>query len=592
MSSNDSKNNNLGVNYKDVLPSKYRAGIAWTWVLAIFSTIVLTIFLADTLINPEYMAQGNYNVLSTTTIIKLILFPLAILIVFLIASLVCAKINSLKEIFIKKYVAKMLAERKAKEERDKKLAEQNRKIVLPKQEELEDDNDSVNRQMFLEQSELPDVVKQFLEYAKLNGRELSEETIVDIFSAMSCSRVVFVQAQQSKTYESICQLLNAFFDGRIYKENLTQYSSDGKTRKARFFEWVNGCANNNRLNVACITAQDYQTFATEYGEFLPVLINPEGYNDYATLSNFSIGEDYVFPTSIWCLVHLEDVCVSTEFSKNCVVLNLGNLSFESKSTQSASANIPSAFKSQFFAKPAEEPAENSTLKENPNKIISYTRISDIISEETSAKSLSLEIWKKLDLVEQYISLSKNNYFNNKTCRQVERYVAILLAGGLDEAKALDRVLANKILPYLVAIPRECFAENTESVSEFIDRVFGLSNLPLCEVFLTISSVKDVKGNAQASKQETVQTSAQPVQTVSEVEQPIKEEQPIKVETPKPAETVAQPLKAEQPKPAETVAQPLKAEQPKPLDGFNSFSSAGQFESLDDIDWTTGQKIEK
>ena len=95
--------------------------------------------------------------------------------------------------------------------------------------------------------------------------------------------------------------------------------------------------------------------------------------------------------------------------------------------------------------------------------------------------ISEETWKKLDLLEELLTKEIGLSFDNKLLRKMERYAGMYLAAGGTESEAVDSMLSIGLLPLVVADLKE-YAKRVEEVEEplhhFLDRVFGIDNLPL------------------------------------------------------------------------------------------------------------------
>ncbi len=508
MQNYEQKGKNKEINYKKVAPKKYGAGIAVVWIISILISAVLGFLTYLFVSNPEYVPDGNYNVLSTASWLKIILVPLCILIVLLIASIITARIKLAKIAYVKRYKEWVEAERAKNQERMRKLAQAQEPIILPEQEELEEEDDDVeNRRVFFEQSELPDLEETFSDYCKQNGLDVSSKLVSEIFSAIACSRLIIVRGLDGFGMQNLVELLSGFFLGNSYVDKINKDGELDKSGK-EFFEWIKSCKKQGRLHFACVNCQNFDAFTENYGEFIPSLVSPEKINSYETFEKYGCSERFVFPQSVWCLVGVnETIVMPKEIVKSAIILNL----------------VKTEFASEEFSSLKIEP-----ISEIPT---SFLRFSGMIGEETGRNSLSLDAWKKIDHIEQYLAIANEDYFDNKICRQIERYIGFEMCGGLREIEALDKMLANKILPFMVSIPKENFGENHESISEFLDRIFALQNLPLCEIYLTqVATARErldieelhqtqaepIIEEVSATQESQDVSKAQPVQTIKKV----------------------------------------------------------------------------
>ncbi len=553
------KNGEL-INAKDITPKGYKRTIRFFWFLAIVGSFILAYLTISAIENPVYVSENGYDVLAKETWLRIIFFPLGILLLCLFASIITAK-NKLK---IARYIKRYLDALPKKVERPKVEPVKLEPIIIPEAEELEeDDSEDEALRSFFEQNELSDIKALFKGYLENHSIVLEEKVVNEIFSSIASSRLIFVKGATPENSRRLTEILNGFFMGNGYYD-IIEETDEAMTEEAindknlRFYNFLKSCKKRNTLHFANFICRTPSLFIQNYVDFIPALLTAEGYIDYTVFNKFEEDAKFTFPSSIWCVISCDEITeIPLEISKSCLFLNLTGVEFASyltAQTEDAPDFGGPIFAPQTEQEPVEEfseqedesavteetaeevtqedeaeeqPAEygetepqtefapeeyqepNYTeeyqqeepvmelipITPNEEKPVSYMRFKEMINEEIGQYSLSLENWKKLDLLEAYIEKANKNYFNNKVCRQLERYVAFEMSGGATEMQALDKALANKILPFLINIPKENYAEEDERIPEFINRVFGLQNLPICELALTeYSALFDTANN--------------------------------------------------------------------------------------------------
>ncbi len=110
---------------------------------------------------------------------------------------------------------------------------------------------------------------------------------------------------------------------------------------------------------------------------------------------------------------------------------------------------------------------------------SFRMMNSMLEEAQSKYYLPEEYWRKMDILEEYLSSVAEIEFDNKFIRQLEQNIALFLASGLDNLQALDTVLCEKVLP-LVSVYKEKILNAEVDFEAKIENLFGLSNIPLTQ----------------------------------------------------------------------------------------------------------------
>lgn len=94
-------------------------------------------------------------------------------------------------------------------------------------------------------------------------------------------------------------------------------------------------------------------------------------------------------------------------------------------------------------------------------------------------SLSDELWKVVDLLEDQIARVDGTRFSNRTLRAFERYTSVYLASGGKMHDALDNGLAAVIVPaYASQLRKYTQKEDSESLSAILERAVGKDRVPV------------------------------------------------------------------------------------------------------------------
>ena len=135
----------------------------------------------------------------------------------------------------------------------------------------------------------------------------------------------------------------------------------------------------------------------------------------------------------------------------------------------------SAVAVDFGTLSAKEAVENA---ENTHMFVSQDAFLELIRKVKDESFISEEYWKKLDATEEYIAKNVQGFrIDNKRVRGIERYAAVCLSMQGTLYEVLDGVVAGMLIPMLASCEREALSGNEDGISVFVDRVFGMDNMP-------------------------------------------------------------------------------------------------------------------
>lgn len=93
--------------------------------------------------------------------------------------------------------------------------------------------------------------------------------------------------------------------------------------------------------------------------------------------------------------------------------------------------------------------------------------------------LSLELWKKIDLLEAFLKKEVGFSIGNKLARRMETFSSVYLACGATPAETLDFMLASLLLPALNKAQRAVLYDDAHSFANEMETVLGASNITSC-----------------------------------------------------------------------------------------------------------------
>ena len=117
-------------------------------------------------------------------------------------------------------------------------------------------------------------------------------------------------------------------------------------------------------------------------------------------------------------------------------------------------------------------------------VLPYSRFVELVADALQENFLSLELWKKIDSIEEYLQANIPFVITNPVARQIEGYSSVLLSCGDDAIAVADKVIAKILLPQIFGSSKEQINHEGKTFPEHLDGLFGLDNLPVSHKVVT------------------------------------------------------------------------------------------------------------
>ncbi len=490
--------------------SKFTVKTVLFWILNSVFIGLLSFFVIAVLIDGDFIFNMlsellGYNffrnngdmvdVLYTVQQILAVVFPAVVILLVWLGVSKTKKYKRQKEEFIKK--ALEAAAEKRKKEEEARLEAQKAEELKRLAEEDEDDDYEESKKAFLEQKDFENTQKQFAEYAESQGLKISPDAVRKIFSAISASRAIFIKSRLD-TVKLIAEILTGFFSNNaecINHRMLSELPGEENIEYNSFFTEIDK-SRDGFIHFVLFCNVDKQAFSDVYSDVLQSAYLPHS-THFA--SNYQINEytkksDFIFPHNIWYIAPLDFTSDSytEDITQTGIVIAIGDneVSLLERSGFEIPAQPPVLEPAETVLSEIAEDADMTAADEAPKKKGMFAgfggkptgavRFEEIINEAVKENTLSLDSWKKIDALEEYLASICTFKLGNVVSRQIERFAAAYMCGGGDEKTALDAAIACKIMPMITMLPREKLTSAEEKLPEFMDRVFGLTSIPQSE----------------------------------------------------------------------------------------------------------------
>lgn len=307
----------------------------------------------------------------------------------------------------------------------------------------------------------------FAAYAASYGVELDERTASRIFSAMAAARAVWLRSDSPVYAKAVALVLKKFFGGG---NRILKISSDVRTPKSLVCIQENGAHSETilaeELYAARFLKDSITVLAFEDAETCAFDSAFEKFIEYfrAPMSKNSLQMDYY--GSLRGYRYIDEKMMDISSTTWCVFVTADEKKPLPKGCEAYSVEI------YLKGKEKMEGVRGQTAKP-----IAYSRFRELSDEALVAHALPLDAWKKLDRLEEFLQEKVAFAIGNPIARQLEKYVAVYMASGATQMETVDSVLAVKLLPMLRGNKKETFSGDGVTLAEFIDRLFGMENLP-------------------------------------------------------------------------------------------------------------------
>ena len=301
-------------------------------------------------------------------------------------------------------------------------------------------------------------------YASMRGITLSADVVKELIIAMATTRCIFVRNSASNT-EDILSVVEEFFSGLEracgefemelkYSRDLMSYYQDNQVIETQFFQKIYAASFfSNSMAVCSMKNIDNCDFQTVFSDFIHFFKKPAGKSEFY-LAN--VRQEFTnidnrkiqLSNNLWCFFLVNDNFVMPEGSE---------LWSTTLDLYGDGCKIGGAMKNDVP--------------------VSFAQFNELIDATFEDNFISLDIWKKIDKLEEYLHTSIGFRLGNLMERQMEYLTTIHVSYGATAVQAMDIAIAKKIIPSLKGYTREQINQESGTLRELLDGLFGLDNIP-------------------------------------------------------------------------------------------------------------------
>lgn len=294
-----------------------------------------------------------------------------------------------------------------------------------------------------------------------SGTVIDDHLAASIMSSLISSRLIFAKTDDTDKFDSFVESVANYFGASLFTEEIT----DAHLPQDRLLKVTaeDGTSTSTAVMSALLSAEEkpqvmhivhLKNLKTEKISeclipYIKYLSNPSA---KAEISPKGSDEVYNIPSNVWFITAIE---------KGALVESIPAYVLEHATV------LPVKYTECM---PAETRSEIVP--------ITLTDFEFLTERSKSKYMLSEDVWKKIDVIEEFTFKHSSYKIGNKLWLRIETCIATLLSMNIELPTAIDTALATIVLPTLASVLAGKIEENDKSLIDEIERVFGEENVQI------------------------------------------------------------------------------------------------------------------
>ena len=324
--------------------------------------------------------------------------------------------------------------------------------------------------LFDDEMPFTDYFINFSNYAKERGINIEPNSLRQLIAGLGSSKIMFIKSKDKELAKSILKLLSEYLGSQFYSDvandNWTNLADlkwrveSGLYYETAFFQGIEAAISDYKaISIIGLENVDVNTMNSYFEPFLKYANEPN-LDNYVTIENPTrkVTDSYKLTNNIWFAIFAKsnDFELPVEYAQTSVVVELNAVEVE----------------------------KSEELSENKFKFIPFTRFNECLLEDEDNNTISEDLWKKVDALDDYITRVAKFRIENKLFIQLEKYVTAYILCKGDKNDALDNCILNKLLPILKTLEFKISeGSEDEDLLATVDNIFGLENLNKSQEYL-------------------------------------------------------------------------------------------------------------
>lgn len=315
--------------------------------------------------------------------------------------------------------------------------------------------------------------EEFEIYAKERGYTFDQATIREIFASMSASRLMIIKGMSNEAFLLFMTVLCEYFDSRTYidrvdstyiNEDHALFGTDDNYHRVKkeLLTAIESARNTKHIiHFAALTNVKLDSISNYFVPFARYVRNPLGNSMVLAMNENNMSTTYYMPQNLWIVLNL----APTETLDN---------------VPDYISDIASVNSFEFSLC---DPIDTHT----DIKRFKYPQLDYLNGQIKTIAEIDEDNWKKLDRLEEYVNSHVTYSIGNKLWTGFEKYIATYIACDGERSEAMDKAIAARLLPSMIAVLCGKLTEDDQSISDTLDSIFGEENTASCRRMIQIAA---------------------------------------------------------------------------------------------------------
>ena len=245
--------------------------------------------------------------------------------------------------------------------------------------------------------------------------------------------------------------------------------SEGAIRRTAMVDMIRSAADKKeKIHFVTLTNVTTDLMTNLFSRYIRFLNNPE-----RECTVFVNDEKFTIPENVWFVMSLnEGESIRNVPAYLSELMSVVNVNYVYEDIDSA-----------------DDGAEESVAQLAEIRTLGYYQLSFLSEKARNGYTISEELWKKVDSLEEYATKHSSYRFGNKLWLRLEKYLSVLNSCEVEPRTALDYTLSSNIVHVLRSVLEGKLADDDMGLLEALELYFGDDNVSVCRKMLKSSFVK-------------------------------------------------------------------------------------------------------
>ena len=308
--------------------------------------------------------------------------------------------------------------------------------------------------------------REFEIFAAERGCKFAPDTVKNIFASIASSRLLVTYGMEESAFKKLMLLLTGYFETAAHIDRVdTAYNESGSVlfkndptngrAKTNVLAAIESAGNiKHAIHFAAldnVVPADLPQYFTAYVNYVK---NPLGNSHVTVLNDRGAETSYYIPKNLWFVLNL---------AKNEMPDGLPGFVSEV-----ATVN-------HFAFSECQSSAQHTHVRK-----FSYYQLEHLTDKATSKVSVSEDLWKKIDRIEEFTNKRIPFALGNKVWLCLEKYAYVYISCNGDAVDAVDHAAAAKLMASVLAALKGKITTDERSISETVEMILGEDHAEACK----------------------------------------------------------------------------------------------------------------